>query len=152
MNYKLLKSKMKKHLLIAVLLLTGFCSFAQSADEKSISGAVEKLRAAIVAANEAELNRLTASNLTYGHSNGLLEDKKEFIRAIVSGESKFTKIDLSEQTITISGDVAMVRHKLYGDTHNKGKEPGQAKLGVFMVWQKVKGTWLLIGRQAFKLP
>jgi hypothetical protein len=56
--------------------------------------------------NEAELLKLTAPALSYGHSNGLLEDQKEFIRALTSGESKFTKIDLSEQTISISGDVA----------------------------------------------
>ena len=139
-------------LFAALLLLVNVMTFAQSSDEKAVTAAVEKLRAAIVSANEAELNKLTAQNLTYGHSNGLMEDKKEFVRAIVSGESHFTKIDLSEQKITVSGDVAMVRHNLMGDTHNKGKEPGVAKLGVFMVWQKVKGSWLLIGRQAFKLP
>jgi len=144
---------MKKTFLIAVsLLLASVVSFAQSGDEKAVAAAVEKIRVAIIGANEAELNKLTASVLTYGHSNGLLEDKKEFIRALTSEESKFTKIDLSEQTISISGDVALVRHKLIGETHNKGKEPGTVKLGVFMVWQKIKGNWLLIGRQAFKLP
>lgn len=144
---------MKKTFLVAVcILFASVLTFAQSSDEKAVAAAVEKIRAAIVDANEAELNKLTAPTLTYGHSAGLLEDKKEFIRAITSGESKFTKIELSEQTITVSGDVAMVRHKLLGDTHNKGKEPAAVKLGVFMVWQKVKGKWLLIGRQAFKLP
>ena len=126
-------------------------AFAQSADEKAVASAVEKLRVAIIAANEAELLKLTAPTLSYGHSNGLLEDQKEFIRALTSGESKFTKIDLSEQTISISGDVAMVRHKLMGDTHNKGKDPAAVRLGVFMVLQKVKGNWVLLGRQAFKL-
>lgn len=144
---------MKKTFLVAVcILFASVLTFAQSSDEKAVAAAVEKIRAAIVDANEAELNKLTAPTLTYGHSAGLLEDKKEFIRAITSGESKFTKIELSEQTITISGDVALVRHKLFGDTHNKGKEPANVKLGVFMVWQKIKGNWLLIGRQAFKLP
>ena len=144
---------MKKTFLIAALFLfASVLTFAQGNDEKAVAAAVEKIRVAIVDANEAELNKLTAPTLTYGHSAGLLENKKEFIRALTSGESKFTKIELSEQTITVSGDVALVRHKLFGDTHNKGKEPGAVKLGVFMVWQKIKGNWLLIGRQAFKLP
>ncbi len=82
----------------------------------------------------------------------MLEDQKEFIRAITSGESHFTRIDLSDQTISISGDLAIVRHKLMGDTHNKGKDPAPVKLGVLYVWQKLKGNWLLVGRQAFKLP
>ena len=142
---------MRKTLLIAALLLTSLLTFAQSKDEKAVAKAVEKLRTAILAANEADLAKITSSSLTYGHSNGLMEDQKEFIRALTSGDSKFTSIELSEQTISISGDVAMVRHKLMGGTHNKGKDPGEVRLGVFTVWQKTKGNWQLLGRQAFRL-
>ena len=143
---------MKKIFLVALLFLSmKSISFSQNADEKAVAMTVEKLRVAIIDANEAELNKLTSPVLTYGHSNGLLEDKKEFIRALTSQESKFTKIDLSDQTIAISGDVAMVRHKLMGDTHNKGKDPANVKLSVFMVFQKIKGNWILVGRQAVKL-
>ncbi|OJV13403.1 MAG: DUF4440 domain-containing protein [Dyadobacter sp. 50-39] len=143
---------MKKTFLILVFLLIGNAFvFAQSADEKAVAATVEKLKTAIISANEADLKKLTSTSLSYGHSNGLLEDQKEFIRALVSEESKFTKIDLTDQTIAISGDVALVRHKLFGDTHNKGKDPAQVKLGVLMVFQKVKGNWVLLGRQAFKL-
>ena len=141
----------KTFLLLAFLFISNAIVFAQSADEKAVAATVEKLKTAIISANEADLKKLTSPSLSYGHSNGLLEDQKEFIRALVSEESKFTKIDLSEQTISISGDVALVRHKLFGETHNKGKDPAQVKLGVLMVFQKVKGNWILLGRQAFKL-
>ena len=143
---------MKKIFLVSLFLLSiQTISFSQSADEKAVASTIEKLRVAIIEANEPELNKLTSPLLTYGHSNGLLEDKKEFIRALTSQESKFTKIDLSDQTIAVSGDVAIVRHKLMGDTHNKGKDPANVKLSVFMVFQKVKGNWILLGRQAVKL-
>jgi ketosteroid isomerase-like protein len=142
----------KTFFFVALLLLTSIITFAQSADEKAVGEAVEKLKKAIVDADEATLNKLTSPLLSYGHSNGLLEDKKEFIRAITSGESHFTRLDISDQTVTISGDLAIVRHKLAGDTANKGKDPGQVKLGVLYAWQKVKGNWLLMGRQAYKLP
>lgn len=141
----------KTFLILAFLLIGNAFVFAQSGDEKAVAATVEKLKTAIISADEAQLKQLTSPSLSYGHSNGLLEDQKEFIRALVSEESKFTKMDLSEQTITISGDVAVVRHKLYGDTHNKGKDPAQVKLGVMMVFQKIKGNWVLLGRQAFKL-
>ncbi|WP_353717792.1 nuclear transport factor 2 family protein [Dyadobacter sp. 676] len=141
----------KTFLLFSFLLLGNALLFAQSSDEKAVAATVEKLKTAIIDANEAELKKLTSPSLSYGHSNGLLEDQKEFIRALVSEESKFTKIDLTEQTISISGDVAVVRHKLFGDTHNKGKDPAQVKLGVLMIFQKAKGNWVLLARQAFKL-
>ena len=144
---------MKRTFLIAVcFLFVNTLVFAQNSDEKAVADAVEKLRIAMLDAKESDLDKLTSADLSYGHSNGLLEDKKEFIRALTSEESNFTRIELSEQTIKISGDVALVRHKLMGDTHNKGKDPAPVKLGIFMVWQKMKGDWLLVGRQAFKLP
>jgi len=144
---------MKKTLLVAALFMfASLVSFAQTADEKAVGEAVEKLKNAIVSADAAVLGKLTSPLLSYGHSNGLLEDQKEFIRALTSGESHFTRIDIADQKITISGDVALVRHTLSGDTHNKGKDPAPVKLGVLYVWQKIKGNWILIGRQAFKLP
>ncbi|TLU99107.1 nuclear transport factor 2 family protein [Dyadobacter luticola] len=135
--------------LLAFLILSNTLLMAQG-DEKAIADAVEKLRVALVDANEADLDKLTSPMLSYGHSNGLLEDKKAFIRALTSGDANFTKIELSEQTITISGDVALVRHHLVGETHNKGKEPAPINIRVLLVFQKVKGNWLLLGRQAFK--
>ncbi|MCE6990357.1 nuclear transport factor 2 family protein [Dyadobacter sp. CY323] len=142
---------MKKLLFIALLLAGNCCAFAQE-DEKSVATAVEKLRVALMDANEAELSKLTSPLLTYGHSNGLLENKKAFIEALVSGTANFEKIELSEQTISISGDVALVRHKLSGETHNKGKDPAPINIRVLLVWQKTKGQWLLLARQAFKIP
>jgi hypothetical protein len=142
---------MKQLLLIALLLAGNCCVFAQG-DEKSVAAAVEKLRVALIDANEAELGRLTSPLLTYGHSNGLMENKKAFIEALVNGTANFEKIELTDQTISISGDVALVRHKLSGETHNKGKDPAPINIHVLLVWQKTKGEWLLLARQAFRLP
>ena len=144
---------MKKYFLPLILtLFVSVSAIAQSNDEKALAAQVEKLRVALLDASEPELNRLTSDALSYGHSNGLMENKEAFMKALVSGESNFTKIELSEQSITISGNVGMVRHHLIGETHNKGKEPAPIRLGVLLVWQKVKGNWILLGRQAFRLP
>ena len=101
--------------------------------------------------NQIALEQLTASQLSYGHSSGLIEDKNAYITAIIDGTSGFTSIDLTEQTISISGDVALVRHKFTAGTDNKGQQPGTVKLTVLQVWQKQKGKWLLLARQAAKL-
>ena len=80
----------------------------------------------------------------------MVEDKAEFVRAIVSGESDFVTINLTEQTIKIAGNAAIVRHKLSATTNNSGK-PGTANLALLMVWQKQKGGWKLLARQAVKI-
>lgn len=123
---------------------------AQTADQKAVAAAVETLRKAMVDADKTTLEKITADGLSYGHSSGKIEDKVAFVDAIVSGKSDFKTIELADQSITISENVALVRHKLSGETNNDG-QPGTVNLGVLLVWQKQKGQWKLIGRQAFKL-
>lgn len=123
---------------------------AQTADEKAVAAAVETLRKAMVDADKAGLEKITADALSYGHSSGKVENKAAFVEAIVTGKSDFKSIELADQSITISENLALVRHKLTGETNNDG-QPGTVNLGVLLVWQKQKGQWKLIGRQAFKL-
>jgi hypothetical protein len=93
---------------------------------------------------------MTAENLTYGHSSGLIEDKAAFVEALVSGKSDFVAINLSEQTIKVTGNTATVRHKLSGDALNSGA-PSKLNLSVLLVWVKINGDWKLLARQAVKI-
>lgn len=130
--------------------ISTFSLLAQHKAEKVVGSQVKMLRQAMVSADEVALSNLVAEKLSYGHSAGYVEDKKEFIRKLTSGENDFTKIDISNQTISISGDVAIVRHRLDGMTMDGGK-PTQIKLLVLLVWQKNHGVWQLLARQAVKI-
>jgi ketosteroid isomerase-like protein len=101
-------------------------------------------------ADKTALENLADDQLSYGHSSGHIDDKKAFVDKIVSGKSDFVSIDLAEQTITISGKVAIVRHILNAKTNDGGK-PGEVHLKVMLVWQKQGGQWKLLARQAVKI-
>ncbi len=131
-------------LLCAVVSITN----AQSKDEAEVAAGVEKLRAAMVSGNKADLESILSDDLTYGHSNGKIETKASFVNAISTKKSDFKKIDLDQQTISVTGDVAIVRHILTADTNDGGK-PAHIQLGIVLVWQKQKGEWKIIGRRAF---
>ena len=133
------------------LVLSNITLFAQSADEKEVAAAVETLRKAMIASDKPTLEKLTAEALSYGHSNGLVEDKAAFVDQFVTGKSDFVTITLADQTIKIAGDAAIVRHRLTGDTNNN-KVPGKVDIIVLLVWQKQNGQWKLLARQAAKLP
>ena len=124
---------------------------AQTADEKAVAAAVEKFRQAMVASDKATLEKMSTDQLSYGHSNGLVEDRAAFLEQFVTGQTDFVTITLSDQTIKIVGDAAVVRHHLVGDTNNN-KVPGKVDLIVLMVWEKQKGEWRLLARQAVKIP
>ena len=126
--------------------------FAQSSDEKAVAAAVEKLRKAMIAADKATLESLSSDDLSYGHSSGLVENKAQFVDQFVTGATVFLdNLTFANQTIRIAGDAAIVRHRLTSDTNNN-KVPGKVDILILMVWQKQKGEWKLLARQAAKLP
>jgi ketosteroid isomerase-like protein len=139
--------------MIAALVLTSFigvAAMAQNKDEAAVAAAVEALRQAMISGEKTALEKIAAADLSYGHSGGKIEDKAAFVEAISSGKSDFVTIDLTEQTVKVSGNTAIVRHKLAATT-NDGGNPGSVKLNILLVWQKQKGQWVLLARQAVKI-
>ena len=136
--------------LLLMANLTTMTVLAQTKDETAVAAAVETLRKAMVDGDRTALEKIAAAELTYGHSSGKLEDKAAFVEAIASGKSDFVTIDLTEQTIAVAGDVAIVRHKLAADTNDGGK-PGKVNLAIMTVWKKTGKAWKLLARQAVKV-
>jgi len=122
---------------------------AQVKNEADVANAVDKLKLAMISGNKSELENIVSDKLSYGHSGGLVENKKEFVEKIASGKSDFVTIDLSEQTISISDEKAIVRHILKTKINDGGK-PGEVHLRILLVWQKKNGEWKLLARQAVK--
>ncbi|MBN9296679.1 MAG: nuclear transport factor 2 family protein [Filimonas sp.] len=141
-----------KKIIAAFLLIFTFNlgATAQSKEEKAVAVAVETMRKAMIDGDKNGLQSIAAEELSYGHSSGKVQNKAEFVDGIASGASDFVTIDLTEQTIKVIGNTALVRHKLSAQTNDGGK-PGSVSLGILLVWQKQKGQWKLIARQAYKL-
>src|SRR5208337_3230650 len=100
----------------AVLIASTLVSPLQAAETSgaatAVATAVEALRAAMVSGDEKALNALTDDHLTYGHSHGMLQDKAAFVKFLVGPKApgKFKWIKISDQTVTIVGKNALVRH------------------------------------------
>ena len=142
---------MKKLMISFVIALTVFVSLnAQVKQEKAVLAAVEKLRLAMISGNEAELRAVSSEKLSYGHSGGLVENQQQFVEKFKTGASDFVTIELKNQTITISGNTAIVRHELHATTNDNNK-PGEVHLRIMLVFQKQAKEWKLLGRQAVKI-
>ena len=138
-------------LLLMLLTLSGNTAFTQSKDESRVAGRVLELRRAMIDGDRKALETLTSDRLSYGHSSGLVEDKAAFIKKLVTGESDFVNMELSDQTVSVSGQTAIVRHRLDAEIKDGGK-PSKVRLQVLLVWQKHGGDWRLLARQAIRLP
>lgn len=96
------------------------------------------------------LDALYSEHLSYGHSGGLVETKRQIIYGLTQGSFHFDTIDIKEETVQIVGDIGIVRHVLITNYSDNG-ETGTLKFGILLVWRMENGKWKLLARQAAKL-
>lgn len=141
---------MKRLIILCVTLFFANAGFSQSKEHTRVEASVEKLRLAMISGIREELEFIAHDSLSYGHSGGAVEGKAEFVEKIASGKSDFITINLADQKISITGNVAVVRHQLFATNNDNGK-PGEVKLKILLLFKKVGKDWKLLARQAVKL-
>jgi hypothetical protein len=140
---------MKRMVCLGVLSLACLSAVAETANEASVDAAVQRLNAAMIGANAQEMKALTSDALSYGHSNGRVQDQVAFIETIASGATRYRRIDLSNSVTTLAGDEAIVRDHFSGTVESAGKVT-DVDFDQLMIWQKRDGVWKLLARQGYK--
>lgn len=123
---------------------------AASADEAALTKNIETLREGILKQDKAKLDQVTASQLSYGHSDGRTETKEQFINGVMTRKQTQKSLTFPELKVSVAGDAAVARHIYLGESELDGKQ-SQTKIGALQVWQKQGGSWKLLARQGFKL-
>ena len=95
------------------------------------------------------MEALCAEQLSYGHSDGRVQNKAEFIEGVMTRKAILKSVTLSDHTITVTGTDAIARHTWASESETDGK-PTSTKIGVLQVWQKQGGNWKLLARQGFR--
>lgn len=146
----------RRTLAAAALLASGTAilarnpALANSADVAAVEAAVSNLTKAMLGADRAKLEALTASQLSYGHSSGKLETQKEYVDVVADKKTVYKSIELSKQTVAIAGNNAIVRHAWESESGTGDGKWNVSKIGVLQVWQKQGSDWKLLARQAFR--
>ena len=137
---------------LAIGLLGVVPAFAASADEEAVAKKVEAFRAAQVAADAKAFDALCASELSYSHSDGRVEDKAAFIANATNGKSKWLSLKYEDPKIRVVGDAAIVRFHWLGEQEAvaDGKK-SSTNLHILMNWQKQGAEWKLLTRASTKL-
>jgi ketosteroid isomerase-like protein len=135
-------------LILSFLIYT--CAFAQKA-EKEIESSIATLNKAMISPDQSTLEKLTAEDLSYGHSTGIVQNKSEFVKDVLSGSVKFIQIDNANQMITVTDNIATVRN-ICSIKGTRDGAPLDLKIGILMIWIKKGDGWKLLARQGYKLP
>jgi ketosteroid isomerase-like protein len=131
-------------------LLRSASAVAEGGDEAAIERSVEALRKALLDSDKAALEQLTASQLSYGHSDGRVQTKPEFIDGVMTRKAVVKSLTFPELKIAVVGNAAIARHIYASESETDGKA-NTVRIGVLEVWQKEGGSWKLLARQGYKL-
>ena len=124
---------------------------AQSSDEAAVSESVEVLRKGILEADKGKLGQVASEQISYGHSDGRVETKEQFVKGVLGRKQTVKSLAFPELKISVVGPSAIVRHIYLAESELDGKAT-TTRIGALQVWQKQDGAWKLLARQGFRLP
>lgn len=136
-----------RNLLIIVLFISIGAS-AQVQQEKLIS-TIRDFHIALVNRNTVSINQQTDKALSYGHSNGWIENKSEVIEHLQTGYIKYNSIKEDSMSISMDENLANARFTADINVDLNGKNM-MLHLRVLEVWVKKGKRWLLFARQALR--
>lgn len=114
---------------------------AASAEEE-VRAVNERRFAAMVKEDFAELDRLLADDLTYIHSSGIVETKKESMASIATKVLRYVSIQPSDVRVRVYGDTAVMTGRVAMYVFSRGKELNLQNLFT-AVYVRQGGEWRL---------
>jgi ketosteroid isomerase-like protein len=132
------------------LLPSGSAS-AQAGDAAAVAESVEVLRKGLLDKDRAKLDQVAAAQISYGHSDGRVETKDQFITAVLNRKQTVKSLAFPDLTVSVVGNNAIARHIYLSESELDGKQT-TTRIGALQVWQKQDGGWKLLARQGFRLP
>jgi ketosteroid isomerase-like protein len=132
------------------VLLSGLAG-ADAADEAAITQSVETLRRALLEADRSKLEQVASAQISYGHSDGRVETKEQFIHGVMTRKQVVKSLAFPDLKVAVVGNAAIARHIYLAESELDGKAT-TTKIGALQVWQRQDGGWKLLARQGFRLP
>lgn len=130
-----------------MLLCLSCAVFAQQPDYAALNHAIADFDKALESRDSLALKWLLNDKISYGHSNGWIENKKEVIADLFNGKLVYKKIVATKPEVSTSGNVAAARSIADIDAALDGKMMS-FKLKVLQVWTWDDGHWTLFARQS----
>jgi hypothetical protein len=129
----------------------------------SLSGAEDKLTAAVRAADDerlaatqaadlARLNAIFSDQLRYAHSSGKVDTKASYVKSLTSRSTVYESFDYRERTFTPAGPgVVLMTGRVVIHSINDGEKVIN-DLNFLAVWREEAGKWRFLAWQSCKNP
>lgn len=136
------------------ILLIGFLlpltAFSQDGGKTEIMMKMLGLKNALLGKDSVALSRLLSDDVTYGHTNGLIQTKQQLIHDVMTGVQDYKTITPGNMDIRTYGNTAVV---VMGSSVNMifaGKQL-DLQMMITLTWIKMNNDWKLVARQSVKI-
>jgi len=136
-----------------IILFLSIATLSFSQDEKGKMEIMMKmltLKNALVAKDSVALSKVLADDVTYGHTNAMIQTKAELIRDVVSLLQDYKSIEPSEMKIRVYDNTAIVNMNAKV-VMNYQSQPLELSMKITLTWIKKDKDWQLVARQAVKM-
>lgn len=137
-----------RNILVIVLLLASVAALAQT-DEVKLTGTLKAFHQDLVKKNTVSINQQTDKALSYGHSNGWVENKTELMEHLKNGVISYNSFAEDSISVVVNGTLAHARFIADIKATMNGVDY-TFSLRVLEVWVKKGNRWLLFARQAVR--
>ncbi|MBK9168753.1 MAG: nuclear transport factor 2 family protein [Bryobacterales bacterium] len=131
--------------------LVALVTVAMAQTEDALRKAEEEFGAALARMDYAALDKILADDMIYTHSNGVVDDKAQFIASLKDGTRKYESIKIHEFTVRPYGNTAAVAAKVTMVITARGTTAPR-DMRYLRFWAKKRGQWQLVGHQSVTLP
>jgi hypothetical protein len=145
--------KQLKRLFIALFVFGTLKSTAQLGIQSEMTVIQMKmlsLKNSLIGKDSVKLSNLLADDVTYGHSNALIQTKAQLIRDVMSGVQDYKSIEPAEMNVRVFDHTAIVNMKS-SVKMIFNNNPLELNMYVTLVWIQKDGDWKLEARQSVKL-
>jgi len=138
-------------LAIAILLaLAGPALQAQGpAAEQAVRQAEDRRIKAMIDDDLATLEAILADDLTYGHSNGVVDTKASYLETLRSGKTKYVAFDRAPSVVRVYGETAIVTGTA---TVSLRGQAAPFTLRYTLAYVMRGGQWRMVAWQSTRLP
>jgi uncharacterized protein (TIGR02246 family) len=111
----------------------------------------ERRRKAMLDADIAVLDEMFADDLSYTHSNAVMERKALYLERLAAKHYDYRELNFLDQDIRVTGDAALITGRMTGEVVIAGQFR-QLNSRTTVVWTRQHGRWRMLTFQSTPLP
>ena len=137
-------------ILSGMLFTSAGVTGAEPKAEAAILGLEDQRIQAMIAGDLTTLDRILADDLTYTHTSGKTETKREFLERLKSGDLKYKAMHRQQIRVRVLGDAAIVTGRAAVEVQSDGRD-SSFPIRFVDIYVKKADRWELVVWQSTRI-